>query len=207
MKNNIFLCCFLLIVFTEITSAQNKFKAGLIAGLSASQVHGDTYWGFHKAGIAAGAYIKSNINEKWDAKFEIMYIQKGSRKNPDPANNDYVLYFLKLDYIEVPLMLRWHYKNFVFEGGAAYAVLINDYEENQFGPVNNLVPLEKSDISTLYGFNYSINDHFSTGIRNINSMFPVRKFDIPIYYPNRIQNLFNKGMYNNVLITTIQYQF
>jgi hypothetical protein len=196
-----------LILFQGNIFAQSSFKGGLALGLSASQVHGDTYSGFDKAGIYGGGFVRRDLNEKWAAQLELTFIQKGSRKNPDAANGDYVLFLLKLDYIEMPLLLQWNYKQLSFETGLSYAALIHNYEANQFGPVTNIVPLQKSDICFLAGMNFKINDHFKVNLRNSNSIFPVRKFDAPVYYQRRISNWFNKGMYNNVMILALQYQF
>lgn len=207
MRDKLFLLsiCFTLLIGNS--SAQNKFTAGVVAGLSASQVHGDTYSGFDKAGLYAGGFVKRNLSETWTAQLEMVYVQKGSRKNPNPEIGDYTLYLLKLDYIELPLLIQWHYKKLNFEIGAAYAALIYDREENQFGVVNNMFPLQKSDISFLAGFSYKLNDHFIVNVRNSNSVFPVRKFGAPVYYQRRLSNWFNKGMYNNVMIIALQYHF
>lgn len=196
-----------LLIFYGKSFAQNEFKGGAVVGLSASQVHGDTYSGFDKAGLYAGGFVKRNLTEKWSAQLELAYIQKGSRKNPNPENGDYVFYLLKIDYVEIPFVVQWHYKHLSFEAGMAYAALINNREENEFGVVNNIFPLQRSDISFLLGLNYKIGEHFTVNIRNSNSILPVRKFNAPIYYQRRLSNMFNRGMYNNVMILALQYQF
>lgn len=198
-----FICYF----FANFSFAQNKFKAGAVAGLSATQVHGDTYSGFNKAGLYAGGFVRYDLNEKWTTQLELDYIQKGSRKNPRPKDGDYVLFLLKVNYVEIPFLLQWKHKQFGFEIGASYGALINSKEENQFGPVTNSIPLQKGDLSALYGFNYYINEHFLVNVRNSNSIIPIRKFDVPIYYQRRLSNWFNKGMYNTVMIIALQYQF
>jgi len=198
---------FFCIYFTTFSVAQNKFKAGIVAGLSASQVHGDTYSGFDKAGLYTGGFVKLDFNEKWTAQLELDYIQKGSRKNPDPEKGDYVLFLLKVNYIEAPILLQWKHKQFGFEIGASYGALVNSKEANQFGPVQNTIPLQKGDVSALYGFNYYIKEHFVVNVRNSNSILPIRKFDVPVYYQRKLSNWFNKGMYNTVMIIALQYQF
>ncbi len=207
MRDKVLLTFFFYAFFASFLFAQNKFKAGVVAGLSATQVHGDTYSGFDKAGLYAGAFVKYDFNEKWSAQLELDYIQKGSRKNPEPENGDYVLFLLKVNYIEAPILIQWKHKHFGFEIGASYGALVNSKEANQFGPVVNSIPLQKGDVSALYGFNYYINEHFVVNVRNSNSILPIRKFDIPVYYQRTLSNWFNKGMYNTVMIIAVQYQF
>ena len=70
--------CLLSIVYSL---SAKQFKAGVTAGIASSQVDGDTYAGYNKAGIFAGAYVTKRLapESKWSASFEITYIQKGKR--------------------------------------------------------------------------------------------------------------------------------
>jgi hypothetical protein len=85
MKN----CLIILFLFFTIASnAQQRFKVGVKAGLSTSQVDGDTYGGYNKAGFDGGIFVTGKINEKWTSQFEMIFIQKGSKHNSDPENGD-----------------------------------------------------------------------------------------------------------------------
>lgn len=190
-----------------LNMAQSGFRGGAILGISASQVHGDTYSGFDKAGLNVGGFVMYELAERWDAKMEMVYTQKGSRKNPRPDQGDYDMYLLRLNYIEIPLLIRWHFGKFSLESGASLAALISDHEENQFGVVNNPVPTERTDLAFLLGINFNITEKLYINLRNSNSLLPVKKFAQPLYYPSRLQNLFNKGMYNNVMILAAHYEF
>ncbi len=53
-----------LMTLLKLTSLSQNFKGGLIAGLSASQVNGDTYGGYNKAGLIFGGYANKTISEK-----------------------------------------------------------------------------------------------------------------------------------------------
>src|SRR5688500_8078379 len=78
--------------------AQDVFRVGFMGGIATSQVHGDNFSGFDKAGFVAGGFAKKQLNEKWDVKFEILYIQKGSRDLAHPDKDDYISYQLRLNY-------------------------------------------------------------------------------------------------------------
>ena len=61
MKKIIFLFVFLF-AFAFFSEAQNRFNAGVKVGISTSQVEGDTYGGFNKAGIDGGITITAKLN-------------------------------------------------------------------------------------------------------------------------------------------------
>lgn len=207
-----------LLLFSSFAFAQ-RFKAGAFAGIATSQVHGDTYSGFNKAGLYVGASLakKHSAESKWESLFEITYIQKGSRKLSNPSKGDFKSYYLDLDYTEVPALLRYHFSltdttrrassNFFIEGGFSFGALVNYKEKDENGIITGGIPFEKYDISTVFGLSYSLRKNISFNIRTVNSFLPVRKFNIPIYYPRWFLNLFNRGYYNNVLAFTLRYQF
>jgi len=198
---------FLMFLFSVLsTSAQTKFKAGLLAGLVTSQVRGDTYSGFNKASYILGGFASRALSDKWEAKFEIDLLQKGSKKNQDPENGNYDYYLLRLNYIEVPVMLRYKYKNWKIEGGMAFAALFKTKEYTEYGEITGYLPFRKSDISELTGLGYVFNDKLEFDIRFENSVVPVRKFrDANKYYGGWFSNIFNQGNYNNVLSFALHY--
>lgn len=71
---------FLILFFFFITqnlSGQN-FNAGIVAGVSTTQVSGDNLAGFHKAGLILGGFVKRDINDQMQLQIEMTYTQKGS---------------------------------------------------------------------------------------------------------------------------------
>src|SRR5689334_21238513 len=83
--------------------AQN-FHAGLLAGISTSQVDGDNLAGYHKVGIKGGVFVNRQLSEKFALQLEIEFLQKGSRKPVDTIENTFFL--MRLNYIDVPLLAR-----------------------------------------------------------------------------------------------------
>ena len=64
-------------------------KAGLIAGISTSQVSGDQLGGFNKLGIKFGASVNHFINSASRGQLALYYIDKGSNDvNSDLENMD-----------------------------------------------------------------------------------------------------------------------
>jgi hypothetical protein len=198
MKNTAFIA----FLFLSISAhAQKRFIAGVKAGLSTSQVAGDTYGGFHKAGFDGGIFVTGKINEKWTAQMEMIFIQKGSKHNGDPEIGDYTYYYLGLNYLEVPLLFQFHQKKFIFEAGPAFGYLISHQEYNHNGPAINPRPFSTTEIGAGFGVSYTLIKNLSINWRYSNSIVPIRayqpatrKMDIP-------------GQRNNVLAFTLTYQF
>ena len=68
-----------LVICFFISFGQN-FQGGPILGFTATQVDGDTYSGYNKAGVIIGGFVNKKFSEKWSSQLEIKYIQKGSKK-------------------------------------------------------------------------------------------------------------------------------
>ena len=52
-----------LFFYTVLTASSQQFNGGLMAGVAGTQVAGDNYSGFHKAGIFAGGFVNLLISE------------------------------------------------------------------------------------------------------------------------------------------------
>ena len=85
---------------TGVTAHSQSFFGGVALGGVTSQIDGDHNNGFHKVGITAGAFVGMEINDIFDAQFEIKYIQKGSKSSADDPEQ----FTIQLDYIELPLI-------------------------------------------------------------------------------------------------------
>ncbi len=149
----------LLIAISSSVSAQ-LFYGSIIAGGNVTQVDGDKVFGYRKIGVNVGASVMMPLNKKqtWFATVELLYNQKGSRmKNGgammDTSDMDMSLvnrsferdmnikYFLKLDYVEIPIL--FHYEDiktgWAFGAGVAWARLVNIREiENGFRLITDL---------------------------------------------------------------------
>jgi hypothetical protein len=180
---------------------QKRFTVGVKAGISTSQVAGDTYGGFHKVGVDGGIFVTGKLNEKWTAQMEMIFVQKGSKYNGNPDLGDYSFYNLRLNYLEVPVLFQFHQKKFVFELGPSFGYLISSNEYYyQNGTGFNPHSFHSTEIGAGIGMNYMlsknlfVNCRYSNSILAIRSYTPVRSLDVP-------------GQRNNVLAFTLNYQF
>lgn len=202
----------LVIFFVSILGSNDTFsqvfKSGAILGINTAQIEGDGHAGYKKPGLIIGGFTNTKLSENWSAQFEITYINKGSRKNANPSEGDFNSLKVTLDYIEIPVTLRYHYKKFMFETGLFYGVLLNSKVENEFGEVAiQRFPFKNYDFGGFLGLYYQLNDHFILNFRSKNSLLPVRNFqnlDQSIGIYNR---LFSQGWYNVELSFSVRYQF
>lgn len=189
-------------LFASLSLWSQPFEGGFFAGFSASQVDGDTYSGFDKFGITAGAYINREINREWEWKAELRYIQKGAYKGTSVENPDF--YRLAIHYVEIPIVIQYYINDeFFLEAGLAPDVYLTHKEEDEHG----IIPERESPNHHRFGLNatagggYWINDHLNAGIRYSYSAIPMRDHASGQTY------LLNRGQYNNVLSLSLYYHF
>lgn len=188
--------------------AQGIFKAGPLLGLSATQVDGDGYGGFNKAGLVVGGFLQINVKPKLDFQFEITYINKGSRKNPRPDKGDHEAFLLKINYIEVPFSFLYHYKKVSGELGGYIGYKTYDYmaDENGELPQQNIL-FKKTDVGGMMGIYYHINEHWMINMRSSNSFLPVREYPSIDRHFDLYNRIFNRGWYNIVSTISFRYVF
>ncbi len=200
----------IIILATSLNVSAQVFKTGLLAGISASQIEGDGYGGYNKMGFIVGGFTNTDFSDKWSTQFEIYFINKGSRKNPKPSDGDYDKFYLNLNYVEIPVALRYKHKQFMFEGGLYLAKFLSYHYEDEFGELTQpftQFPIESFDFGGFIGFNYNYNEHLTFNIRSKSSLLPFRD------YQNRDQNIgilnktFNRGWYILDINFSIRYQF
>ena len=70
IKNQLFLLLLFSVFASGIVEAQ-VFTGGLSAGLVGSQVAGDNFSGYNKAGIFAGGFVALSVSEKSSLQMEL----------------------------------------------------------------------------------------------------------------------------------------
>lgn len=179
-------------------SAQKKFNAGLQMGLCASQIDGDLYAGYYKAGFVFGGYVNRVIKNKFSWQMEMRHIGKGATKKVDKYNVD--VYKVKLQYLEVPLMLQFKLnRHLTFEGGFSAAYLYHQKVEIYNGGYTK--DFSQTDISTLLGIKYSFWQRMAVSGRFSYSIIPIMDAgtNTGLYEP------LNK--YNNNIMIVLYYSF
>jgi hypothetical protein len=191
------------LVFLIIVPAAHsqRFTGGLAAGLTASQVDGDTYSGYHKAGLTAGAWVNIAFNSRFSFQACLNYIQKGSTHNPKLEELDQHYLKIRLGYVEMPLLLQYKMKSGIFiEAGPSIGLLLHSHSELDYveSPFNNFQLL---DIGMQFGVGYRFSDKWKVGIRSGNSQASITKGEGPGF----IRRYGSYGQFNNVLAIELGY--
>ena len=195
-----------LLFLFSLPSFGQSFKAGLTAGLVASQVDGDNFGGYDKIGPYGGLMVAYPINDNLDIAMQISFIQKGSRKNAKPSEGDYDSYLMRLNYAEIPLYMHLNIakERLYFEGGLTFAYLINAVEKDAYGVIQQATSVpdfRRFEMGILGGFVWMLNEKYSVGIRGQYSLIPIRQTPIiKLWY-------YNDPLQNNVLVTYLSYYF
>jgi len=155
---------------------QQRFKAGILVGLTAAQIDGDASAGYNKVGLQAGLRGIVLLNQKQDASIELLFTQRGSRNEAKTPP----FFKTTLNYIEVPV--QWHYHDWPangdaddpdfyrvhFNAGLSYARLLG-YQDDSDGSVAGITPaledLNANSFCFLVGASFFVNRHFGFTFR------------------------------------------
>lgn len=190
----------LIIILTISANAQN-FNAGFTLGLAATQVDGDSYGGFNKAGPVAGIWIGRNFHDNWFGRMELRYVQKGSYAKTSQESSSF--YRIRLHYFEVPLFVGYRFGNsFQALAGFSLGYLGKAEEMTDQGsfPDENIAAFKKYEFAGIGGIEYNYSERWAVGLFFCYSIFPIRPYD------NNITYRLDKGQYNQVLEFNVRYK-
>ncbi len=187
--------------FLFIYPIQAQFKGGFYVGINGSQVDGDKLAGFYKLGANLSVAVEYPFAEHFGASMEISYTQKGSQTKwvqGIPRQ-----FFLKLDYIEVPLMLNYHdNKKVTLSAGIGINSLVYVYKDDIIysNPYwNYAYPdlIKNTDIELKAGGSYQLNKHWLINVLYSYSIIAMGRSVESIYL--------NGGVYNNLVSFRLGY--
>jgi hypothetical protein len=206
MKYKVKLPLLLLFLSLWISGLQaQNFRSGLRLGLNASQVDGDHMGGYRKAGPVAGLYVNYPFSKKWAGQFEMLYSQKGSKRQfsvttgggPGDWNK------LTLHYVEVPVLVEYTMnKKLKVQAGLGAAYLFGAQLEDLLGLEAEADFFDKYEISSTFGGTYQVGDRLSLFARHTNSVFSIWKKDTPV-----LGNYKKYGFYSLVASFGVYYHF
>ncbi len=90
------------LLFFSVTAlhGQQKFKASVVMGVTASQLGGDSLSGYDKLGLSTGLKLTYDLNNLFDLNLDMLYTQRGSRSTLGFSNSGTSA--TALDYLELP---------------------------------------------------------------------------------------------------------
>lgn len=198
---------FFLIVFFVNTLHSQGFHGGVMAGLAGSQVAGDTFSGFNKAGIFAGGYVGWDFTKRSALFLELEYFQKGSRKNPDPDNNDYESYLFRVNYVEIPVLYHFKIDWFSIFAGPSAGILFGYYEKKNEEVISDVGENYNKPARFTFqmnaGFRFMIQEKYGFDFRYNFSLLNIRSKNVT----GDVWRLWTYGQFNDVLVLSFFYQF
>ena len=162
-----------------------RFKADIIIGGTAAQIHGDDLFGFNKPGLELGLGVRYDIRHNMDLSVELLYSQQGSRsafiQNSTDPN---ITFALNYAYIPVLFYLKdWTIENdnnpyhkIMAVGGFAYGRLIDSKIKSDFvvSPGNELIDAyRESSIYYILGAQINFTEKFGVAVRYNQSLSKV----------------------------------
>ncbi len=119
-----FFLVWMLVFFSATTTQAQRFEGGLVGGFNLSQIDGDKLAGFNQIGITAGGKVGAILSDRWQLSLELLYSQQGaSRSRADDLSSIYDK--IRLNFVEVPVMINFKEWKFHVNAGVSYARLIN----------------------------------------------------------------------------------
>lgn len=183
-----------------VTFAQN-FKGGIHGGLVGSQVAGDRFSGYNKAGISAGGWVSLRFTTHSEVQMELSYIQKGSRENPNYEKERFDEFIMRLGYAEMPILYRMIYSDKLnFETGLSMNFLIHHYE--RFNSEELFSPFAKSNLCFILGLSYNLNERLKVNFRTNNSLNSIRTERVN----GDVYRLFGHGQFSDALVFSLYYE-
>jgi len=177
------------------------FNGGIVGGLSASQIDGDTFSGFNKLGVVAGGWVSRNFAENLAGQLEIRYIGKGAYFSD--LENAFPVYDKRsLHYIDMPVLLNYYYRDrIVLNLGVSPEYLVKHVWETLDGIDPNDPFLYNSfTMSGIFGVGYTFLEKLTFNVRYNYSIIPMSPHQSGQTYR------WNRGYYNNVLTVALYYQ-
>jgi hypothetical protein len=218
------------VVFTSVflLYAWNGYSQRILgafsAGMNLSQVDGDEKYGFKKFGVNLGpsVIIPFGKNKKWSVTMELLFSQLGSNQREQYTNDTiadtttseyYDGYKLKLNYVQVPVMVHFKDKNIIAAGvGLLYGQLVGASEWEDYNDARGLFrtetslrsPYTMSDLQVIADIRLRLYQRLWFNFRYSYSCFPIRTrtFENPVYHTTE-----TRYQFNNVLTFRLTYIF
>lgn len=159
--------------------AQQRFKAGLVLGVNASQINGDDIAGFDKLGLRGGLRGIILLGERSDISVDLLFSERGSASELVP-NNQSLRRLVRTRYIEVPVLFNFrdwlspkgHYQVHI-AGGLSYGRLFDTFVD-AFGVMEEeQANFNNNDLSLVLGVGYAPSPKLEFAARYNRSVIPL----------------------------------
>ncbi len=156
---------FFLSTTCSLHAQERRFKAAAIVGANLSQLDGDRLAGFNSIGFNAGGRVNAVLSDRWELSLGILYSQQGSSRNTgdDPGS---IYDRIRLNYVEVPVLIYFTDWKFQIGAGASYAQLINYEVTDALGvDITDLENYQDSLVSVVISGTFNFTEHIGLNVR------------------------------------------
>ena len=170
----------LLILSGSVESHAQTFKAGLIAGLNASQINGDNVGGYSNPGIRAGIRVSTVLKDRLRVDTDMLFSQRGSRPSSTEFRATGQNWKFRMDYVEVPVTLRfsdWYvddgdYYKVYAKAGLTYGRFFRSVNsiDSPFRTLDEYI--RPNDLAVTVGLGLYANKNVQTELNFTRSLFP-----------------------------------
>lgn len=172
---------------------ERRFTGALVAGFSLNQIDGDLLTGYHNLGISAGAKVNAKLSQRWQLSIELLYAQEGASRaeldNPNAALDK-----IRLNYVQVPVMISLLEWKFHVSTGLSYNQLINFETIDIFGAdVSADQRFANANMSFLLDVLYFTNEHWGFNFRWKKDLTNIQESDANGTFIGR--NIVLRGLY------------
>lgn len=160
--------------------AQKGFRLGVKAGANLNKIDGQSFDQGFDFSYHAGAFAEIDFSKRWGIQPEVIWSQTATKR----ANNIDAIYStlptnLKLDYLMVPVLLRYSPIGLLtFVAGPQFGVLIN---KNDNLLQNGQQAFKSGDLSMVLGAQVNLKvlrlyGRYNVGLQNINDFSDQQKW-------------------------------
>lgn len=191
--------------------ASQTFHGGIVVGMNAAQIDGDTYGGYRKVGLNVGGVVYANFSPDWGMSLELLFSQKGAKgisTEQSLVGPYFMKYTIATNYAEIPVMLHFYRTPRIHIGaGASYSQFISakeyledldytrDFDEAEY-------PFKKFNVDGLVSVSYMLYKGLMANARFQYSLTPIRDAaDAPLGFTSRAKQV------NNMFAFRLAYFF
>lgn len=171
---SVLLCFVIFIPFFGYTQ-RSAFIPELEVGITATQVHGDSYGGYDKLGAVGSFGVIRNNKNSFTYGLGIQLANKGSAKRANTKNGDFTTYTMNLWYAEVPLKFYYQNGKFLLNLGISAGALVYNKEKDVNGELNNQPEFNRFSLEGFGGIRYLVKPTFFVDLSIGNSLIPIRQ--------------------------------
>jgi hypothetical protein len=182
----------ILVAILPMSVLAQRFHGGVVGGVNVSQIEGDGAGGYRKIGLIGGAFVTTELRDKWGGLLEIRYAEKGSS-----IPEDYIKF--RLQYIEMPVLATYDInKKIQVQAGVTVGYLFKQMQNDGNG-YEDITDYDKFEIAASLGGGYRLSERLNLNVRFSFSMIPIEADN-----PGSVSIL--EASYNNVISFTGYYR-